>query len=196
MVKGELWPVPKKPYSFKRLSQIAMAAVVTFCACLAFWAFANRDNPSNVPTLEVQGLATAATGIAPSSTPLQGRSVNLTLSVGLVGDLLTIQGTTDLPNRTILMYKVTHVAPDPISTDGTIAVLDGQYTAQVDVSDWPSGTAEVWVGFQTLLGNGEMQPQEVIERYGERGEYLHGENVAENSGLKRVEVRQTIEVLP
>lgn len=188
--------IPQKSYSFRRLSRIALAAVVTFCACLAFWAFANRDNPSNVPRLDVQGLATAATSLAPSSTPFQGQSVNLTLSAGLVGDLLTLRGMTNLPDRTILLYKVSHVAPNSVSIDGTIAVLDGQYTAQVDVSDWPSGATEVWVGFQTLLGSGEMQPQDVIERYGERGEYLHGENVTENSGLKRVEVRQTIEILP
>lgn len=187
--------MPQKPYNLRRLIRIALAAVVTFCACLAFMVFANRDNPSNVPTLQVQELATAATSFAPSFTPFQGQSVHLTLSASLIGDLLTIEGTTDLPNRTILMYKVSPVAPDPISTDATVAVLDGRYAAQVDLSGWPSGTVEVWVGFQMFLSNGQTQPQEVIERYGERGEYLYGENVTENSGLKRVEVRQAIEIL-
>jgi hypothetical protein len=159
-------------------------------------AFANRDNPSNAPTLEVQGLATAATGLAPSSTPFRGESVALTLSAGLNGVVLNIQGTTNLPNRAVLLYKVSQVAPDPMTTDGTLAVLDGRYGTQVDLSGWPSGTIEVWVGFQPVFGNSEKQPEEILERYGERGEYLYGENVIETDGSKRVEVRQSLEILP
>ena len=188
--------VPQKTYSLQRLARIALAAVVTFCACLAFMTFANRDNPSNTPTLEVEGLATAATSLAPLATPHGTLSVNLTLSLGLQGSVLNIQGRTDLPNRAVLLYKVSHVAPDSRSTDGTLAVLNGEYATQVDLSGWPSGTVEVWVGFQPVFGNSEQQPQEVIELYGERGEYLHGENVIDDGGFKRVEVRQTIEILP
>jgi hypothetical protein len=178
------------------LIRIGLAAVLTFCACLAFIAFANRENPSAVPTLQVQGLATAATNLAPSSTPFQGESVTLTLNTVLDTNVLSIQGRTNLPNRAILLYKVSHVAPDPVTIDGTLAVLDGQYATQVDISSLPPGTVEVWVAFQTIFGNSESQPEEIIERYGERGEYLYGENVTEESGLKRVEVRQTVEILP
>ena len=186
----------KKPDNLRRLIRIALAAVLTFCACLAFLAFANRDNPSNAPTLEVQGLATAATSLAPSATPHGTLSVHLTLSLGLQGRMLNIQGLTDLPDRAVLLYRVSHVAPDSRSTDGTLAVLDGGYATQVDLSDWPSGTVEVWVGFQPVFGNSEQQPEEVIELYGERGEFLHGENVIDDGGFKHVEVRQTIELLP
>jgi hypothetical protein len=186
----------KPYYNLRRLTRIALAAVVTFCACLGFMVFANRDNPRNAPTLEVQGLATAATGIAPSGTPFQGQSVTLTLSLGVNGTVLNIHGMTNLPDRTILLYKVSRVAPDPISTEGTLAVLNGEYATQVDLSGWTSGPVEVWVGFQTRPGGNLEQPQEVIERYGETGENLHGENVIETDGVKRIEVRQNIELAP
>ena len=193
---SETKDLPRKSYNPRSLARIAVAAVLTFCACLAFLVFANRDNPSNVPTLQVEDLATAATGIAPSATPFQGQAVTLTLTLSRDRNVLNIQGTTNLPNRSVLLYQVSHVAPDPISTDGNLSVLDGRYATQVDISGWPSGAVEVWVGFQTLFGNSERQPEEIMQRYGERGEFLYGENVTEASGLKRVEVRQTIEIMP
>lgn len=186
----------KKPYSLHRLGRIAVAAVLTLCACLALIAFANRDNPSNAPTLKVQDLATAATSLAPSPTPHGGESVALSLNTGIIGTLLNIQGTTNLPNRAVLLYRVSQVAPDPIAIDGTVAVLDGRYAAQVDISGLPPGAIEVWIAFQPVFGNNEKQPPEILERYGEMGEYLYGENVMESSGMKRVEVRQTLEIFP
>jgi hypothetical protein len=188
--------VPKKPYSLRRLIRIALAAVVTFCALLAFTVFANRDNPSAAPTLGVRELGTAAGGLSPSATPFEGESIVLTLSTEIQGDVLNISGRTNLPNRAILLYKVGQVSAAPMSIDGTLAVLDGGYATQVDISGLPPGTIEVWVGFQTLLIGNERQPEEVIERYGEAGENLHGENVIEVDGSKRVEVRQTVEILP
>jgi hypothetical protein len=36
----------------------------------------------------------------------------------------------------------------------------------------------------------------VIERFGEMGEFLYGENVTETGGLKRVEIMKTVEFSP
>ena len=188
--------VPKKPYSLRRLTWIGAAAVLTFCACLGFIMFAERDNPSAVPTLRVEGLATAATSIAGPPTPESAQFVQLTLNPYVQNNLLMVEGTTDLPSRTLLMYEVSEVSAAPMVLNGTMPVLEGRYARQVDLTGWHADTIVVWVGFQTLLGGNEQQPEEVIERFGEMGEFLYGDNVTETNGLKRVEVSQTVQRLP
>jgi hypothetical protein len=175
---------------------IGVAAVVTLCACLAFIMFANRDNPSAVPTLLVEDIETAAANNAVATVPASAQFVELSLNPRIQGNLLIIEGTTDLPNRALLMYEVSHVSPDPMVANGTMDVLEGRYLRQVDLSNWPAGTIAVWVGFQTIFGNDVKQPEEIIERFGEMGEFLYGDNVTENGGFKRVEVMETVEFAP
>jgi hypothetical protein len=187
---------PKEPYSLRRLTWIAVAAVMSFCACLGFIMFANRDNPSAIPTLRVEEMATAATGIAGPPTPESAQIVQLTLHPFVQNNLLMVEGTTDLPNRTLLLYEVREVSTVPQIVNGIMPVLDGRYARQVDLTGWHADTIAVWVGFETLLGGNEKQPEEVIERFGEMGEFLYGDNVTEINGLKRVEVSQTVQRLP
>lgn len=187
---------PKKPYSLQRLKWIAAAAVLTLCACLGFIMFANRDNPSAVPTLRVEDIATAATSLVGPSTPESGQLVHLTLNPYVQNNLLIIEGMTDLPNRTLLLYEVSEVSAAPKVLNGTMPVLERRYSTQVDITGWNADTIIVWVGFQTLLDGNEAQPEEVIERFGEMGEFLYGDNVTESNGLKRVEVSQTVQRLP
>src|SRR5215211_7268686 len=141
----------KKPYSPRRLLWIGVAAVVTFCACLGFTMFANRDNPSAVPTFVLEDLQTAAANNIPTTAPASARFVELSLNPYHLGNMLTIEGRTDLPDRAILMYEVSDGAPDPKVISGTMAVQVGSYVAQTNLSGWQAGTIEVWVGFQTLL---------------------------------------------
>lgn len=187
---------PKEPYSLKRLKWIAAAAVLTLCACLGLIMFANRDNPSGVPTLRVEDIVTAATGIAGPPTPESGQFVQLTLNPTLQNNLLMVEGNTDLPDRTLLMYEVSEVSAVPKVASGTMPVLDGRYARQVNLTGWNADTIVVWVGFQTLLDGSEEQPQEVIERFGELGEFLYGDNVTQVNGLKRVEISQSVRRLP
>jgi hypothetical protein len=172
-----------------------VAAVVTLCSCLGLIMFANRDNPSAVPTLRVEDIATAATSMVGPPTPQSGQSVHLTLSAQAQNNLLTFEGMTDLPPRTLLVYEVSEVSAAPQVVNGTMPVLDGRYSRQVDLTGWHADTLFVWVGFQTLLSGNEQQPEEVIERFGEMGEFLYGDNVTETNGLKRVEVSQTVQRL-
>ena len=181
---------PKKPYSFRRLKWIGIAAVLTFCGYLGAIMFANRDNPSAVPTIRVEEIETAAADMA---SPASAQAVQLSLFPSIEGNLLIIEGFTDLPDRAILMYEVKQVSANPTVLNGTLPVLDGKFSRQVDLTGWHAGTISVWVGFQTLLEQGEKQPDEVIERFGEMGEFLYGENVTETGGLKRVEVMKTVE---
>jgi hypothetical protein len=184
--------LPKEPYSLRRLTWIGAGAVATLCACLGLIMFANRDNPSAIPTLRVEEIATAATSLVGPPTPASARTVQLTLNLYLQNNLLFIEGLTDLPDRTLLMYEVSEVSAEPRLETGTMPVLDGRYARQVDITGWTADTIVVWVAFQTLLNGNEQQPEEVMARFGEMGEFLYGENVTEANGLKRVAVSQTI----
>jgi hypothetical protein len=186
----------KKPYSLRRLTWLGVAAVLTLCACLGFIMFANRDNPSAIPTLRVEELATAATSISGPAIPESAQVVQLTLNPYVQNNLLMVEGTTDLPDRTLLLYEVSEISTAPMVLNGTMPVLDGRYARQVDLTGWHADTIVVWVAFQTLLDGNEKQPEEVIERFGEMGEFLYGDNVTESNGFKRVEVSQTVERLP
>lgn len=185
---------PKEPYSLRRLGWIGLAAVATLCACLGFIMFANRDNPSAVPTIGVEDLATAASTLA--ATPDSGQIVELILTPRIQGNLLIIEGQTNLPDRALLMYEATEIAANPMIANGTMPVLAGRYLREVDLNGWHTGTIAVWVAFQTVLQGSETQPEEVIQRFGEMGEFLYGENVTEDGGMKRVEVIQTVEYSP
>lgn len=180
----------------RRLIWMGVAAGMTFCACLAFIMFANRDNPSAVPTLRVEELATAAATIASPTAPASAQVVELTLNPRIQGTLLLIEGQTNLPNRALLLYEATQVSSNPIVVTGTMPVLDGRYLRQVDLSGWHAGTIAVWVGFQTVLDGNDKQPEEIIERFGQMGEFLYGENVTETDGFKRVEIMETLEFSP
>jgi len=158
--------------------------------------FANRDNPARLPTLRVEGLATAATGIAGPPTPESAQVVQLILNPQVQNNLLMVEGITDLPNRTLLVYEVREVSAAPKVVNGTMPVLDGRFARQVDLTGWNADTIVVGVRFQTLLDGSEKQPDEVIERFGEMGEFLYGDNVTEANGLKWVEVSQTVQRLP
>jgi hypothetical protein len=174
------------------LTWIGIAAVLSLCACLGLIMFANRDNPSAIPTLRVEEIATAATGLAGPPMPASVQPVHLTLNPSMQGSLLIVEGKTDLPNRTLLLYEVTEISAAPRTESGTMPVLDGRYARQVDITGWTADTILVWVGFQTLLQGDERQPEEVIARFGEMGEFLSGDNVTEIDGLKRVEVSQIV----
>jgi hypothetical protein len=174
------------------LTWLGAAAVLSLCACLGLIMFANRDNPARVPTLRVEEIATAATNLAGPPTPASAQPVYLTLSPSMQGSLLMVEGMTDLPNRTLLLYEVTEVSAAPRTESGTMPVLDGRYARQVDIAGWTADTIVVWVGFQTVLDGNEQQPAEVLARFGEMGEFLYGDNVTESNGLKRVEVSQTV----
>jgi hypothetical protein len=125
--------------------------------------------------------------------PASVQPVHLTLNPSMQGSLLIVEGRTDLPNRALLLYEVTEISAAPRTESGTMPVLDGRYARQVDITGWTADTILIWVGFQTLLQGDEQQPEEVIARFGEMGEFLSGDNVTEANGLKRVEVSQTVE---
>lgn len=188
--------IAKERDRFRRWLWMGIAGAISVCACLGAVMFANRDNPSAVPTIRVEEIETAVASNASPTPPASAQSVQLTLQPYLQGTMLIVEGETDLPNRTLLLYEVSEVSAEPRVVIGTAPVLDGRYTRQVDLTGWHAGMISIWVGFQTQLGNHEAQSEDVIERFGEMGEFLYGENVTETGGLKRVEVMQMLEFLP
>src|SRR5688500_10229380 len=132
--RGAVLMAKRKPYSPRRFLWIGVAALVAFCAYLAVIMFANRDNPSAVPTFVLEHLTTAAANNIPTTAPASARFVELSLNPYHLGNMLTIEGRTDLPNGAILMYKVSDGAPDPKVISGTMAVQLGRYVAQANLS--------------------------------------------------------------
>ncbi|HUM44336.1 MAG TPA: hypothetical protein PKI14_15435 [Fervidobacterium sp.] len=123
-----------------------------------------------------------------------GETVELNLEPKMEGERLTIIGNTNLPDGAMLAYEISHVdAPfvEGFFKDGSVTVKNGQYEAEFDLTGWPKGKISVWVSFQTILAHGE-QPEHVIEKYGEMGEYIEGENV-DLGALKRVAIEKFIE---
>ena len=129
-------------------------------------------------------------------------TVNLTLEANLDGDVLTVEGTTDLPDAALIAYEVRHerlttdveLPLEQLFAEGNMTVSDGGYTSTVDLKDWPQRSIEVWVAFQTIHGKGAEQPAQIIERFGELGENLEGPNVIDLGEVgKRVELTTTVQ---
>jgi hypothetical protein len=189
----------KKSYSYVRFLWIALAGALSAFVCVAILA-SGAGNPSNPTPTPAPAADAAATAQPATGSPSSGSAqyVDLSLDPDLQGTTLSIQGTTDLPDRTLLLYDVAHeemttrsdVPFDKLHTDGNLEVSGGRYATQVDLTGWPGGDLQVWVGFQTVLGVGTKQPDEIIERFGEAGEFLAGENVTEtiSGSFKRAEV--------
>ncbi len=138
-------------------------------------------------------LVIAAAGCGPS-----GATVNLTLSASAEGRTVTIAGETDLPDGTWLCYELRSPGDVTLFSDGLIQVQGGRYERQVVLEDWPPGRVEVWLAFQTILGSmteGSLkQPPEIIEKFGELGENLVGDNVTKAGEMKRVELTAVAEI--
>lgn len=148
--------------------------------------------------------AESENGPAPASTawskPQSLARVALTMTARLSQGMARIQGTTDLPNGTIIAYEVRHVdmirrtdlPVDKLFADGTSVVREGKYRSEVDLEGWPAGQIEVWVAFQTVMGGKMRQPPDILKRFGEEGEFLSGPNVVQSGSLKRVELTRTV----
>jgi len=131
--------------------------------------------------------------------------VLLTLSPSFSGRTIVIEGKTDLPDGSQIAYDLEHekfkeIRPgDDLQkvtwTAGVIRVDSGRYSHKVDLSAWPTGFVDAWVGFEPALG----QPRSVADKYGKKGEYLTGANVrtiGKAEPYRRVEVSRTVKITP
>ena len=116
----------------------------------------------------------------PTTPTIPQFSVSLTATGTIEGDTLIIDGTTDLPDNTIVMGLIVPIVKDPtpwpFSDFGPMTVTAGKFSSRVPVVYYRAGAITVHITFQTFAW---VQPQEVINQYGAHGEYLAGENVSE-----------------
>lgn len=138
-------------------------------------------------------------GSANSSSEVESDTeVDITLNPNIENETLFIEGETNLPDDTLIVYEITH--QDNIDyfyssvTDNTNAVVEnGKYETKYDISDWPSGKIRVYASFTTVLGTDEKQPQKIIDTFGEMGEKMEGENVSEQEERKVIELDKMVE---
>jgi hypothetical protein len=113
------------------------------------------------------------------------------LAPKLVGNTLTIAGTTDLPDDAVIVYEAT-MADDPAEMrEGRIKVKNGSFKKDVNVKGW-KGQIEVWAAFQPTMGGDDPQPAELLERVGQYGEKLSGANVVPAGNLRRIEQTRSV----
>jgi hypothetical protein len=115
---------------------------------------------------------------------LHARSVAMTLMATLVGNSLYIEGSTDLPDKTIIEWEVFDEkslngspGPDVWAEEGRTVVTHGKYSAVVHLNKWPCANLTVWSAFQPVAF-GTPQPKLIDELFGECGELLEGKNVS------------------
>lgn len=118
-----------------------------------------------------------------------GANVALETTPTVAGRHVTIDGTTDLPDGTLLSVQVFQLdawsralaagdaaADFPYVADLEAVVHDGRFSADADMTGWPAGHGMSAVSFW-IDGS---QPQAVIDRFGLDGSRLHGAKVLPN----------------
>jgi hypothetical protein len=146
-------------------------------------------------------LAACAPPVADDTVPSEPsgtEAVVLTVAPTSVWRELRIDGTTDLPDGTVLSYRVTHALATELPpsewpaqnlmADGTAVVLGGQYGARLNTTYWPKGNVLVEVQFPVAA-----QPPDITKRYGAFGEQLTGDNVTALGSSKVATAAHTFE---
>lgn len=124
------------------------------------------------------------------------RQVQLEVMATLNGDTLKITGETDLPDHALVTYEVYHetflpVANADMTRKGITTVQKNKFSAITNLTDWSAGTIVVTAAFTPGLTE-KKQPDEIIKKFGARGELLAGGNVFLGSGQKRVVARTEV----
>jgi hypothetical protein len=123
-------------------------------------------------------------------------SVRLDLEARVEGRTIVIAGTTDLPDGVYLLWEVDTLAygvPGEI-VQGEVRTAGGRFEDRVDVSGWPVGKVDVWVGFELFSDSDYQQPREVVDWFGPLGENLTGPNVRDMGDYRRVDDAVTLEL--
>lgn len=99
----------------------------------------------------------------------------LTIEAQISGSDLTVRGTTDLPDGTLVKVTAADVRVESYrAIDAIVNVSDGRYVAPLSVSGWRPGGITVSAGFAPGYPG---QPAEVVNQFGPSGERLTGPHV-------------------
>lgn len=123
--------------------------------------------------------------------------VELTVEPSINDHTLVLSGTTNLPNGALIMWEVSPKEyKEQFNFDmvqnGIATVTNGKWQASVPSHAFPKGRLEIWVGFQTVLGEKEEQPPEIIALYGQAGEKIKGPLAVKAGYITRAEITKYI----
>lgn len=101
-------------------------------------------------------------------------------------EVVEITGETNLEDGTLIGYEIDNyqttesMSEDEFFIDGDMEVNDGEFSAEIDISDEAveGHLIEAWIGF--IPG---VQPDEIREEYGDGGEYLEGDLVDDDGRI-------------
>jgi len=91
-------------------------------------------------------------------------------TIEITDNLVTISGTTNLEDGTIIEYEIENFADLDDFIYGEIVVQDGEFYEEVDISEFGDGEISAWIAFYPF-----NQPENIQELYGSMGEYLSGD---------------------
>ena len=125
------------------------------------------------------------------------KSTSFALETELSGNLLTIKGTSSLPNRSVLIFEVLAKDPeiqqrDGIYATGIMTLSREKYSTQVDLSLIPKQILIVRVRFEINPQN-PIQPPAVTGRYGTKGESLSGEHLVNDGEYRYLQIENEID---
>lgn len=165
------------------------------------------DNPPADPPTSTASVAPTSTAVPTTTTEAPSTAVQVSIGATVRAGEIRATGTATVPDGAVIVWEAQHAEAltnatlCPVPTDGVDrCLMTGDAVAHsgafsFDVAGMPSGPVEVWAAFQTLLGTGEAQPDEVIDLYGEMGEDITGSQVVDaGSGLFRVEVTTDVTI--
>lgn len=155
---------------------------------------------SVLPSILV-GLAACTPTDEQTSGNRAGETVALSVDYRTEWRALWIEGSTDLPDGALVAYRVTHELTATAPVDewparnlidaGKAAVQGGRYWTRLNTSYWPPGEVRILIQFPV-----PPQPDFVVERYGEFGETLSGDNVTTLGGMRMIEIEETFQFRP
>lgn len=124
------------------------------------------------PTVGAVALVMTVAGVTLSN---DARGVTAVMSVdgSIEGTTLTVRGTTDLPDGSLVWVGAHHEDLWQIADGNEAITVDGSFATVLDLDRWPNGPISVNASFSLR----DDQPPEAIERFGADGEHLSGPGV-------------------
>lgn len=113
--------------------------------------------------------------VGPLDFPWRRVNATLQLEAAVEGDMVRVNGTTDLPDGALIDYWFWRDDAINEGPTGVADVLDGRFSFEHDVSGLKRGQWEIQASFSTVWGS--KQPKTVTDTFGSEGEHLAGPQV-------------------
>jgi hypothetical protein len=134
-----------------------------------------------------------AVALGISRIPFNLIETTMAISTSLDGRLLTLNGTTNLPDGAVIACETWHESEDDGLGSGDydvgdqVTVVSGTFLCRADLTGWPTGMIRASSTFYPW-----DQTADVVDRYGYRGERMSGAAVYQDSDGWVLEVREDV----